>query len=212
MPRTAHRRRGRRVPDIAEPSVITGVRREIPTYDLMREEGLEMIEAHSERLLSEIGVRFIDDPEALTLWHEAGAEVSGDRVRFPPGLLRGLLRTAPKLFHQHARNPARTIELGGNNVVFAPAYGMPFVSDLDNGRRYGTIRDFRKPDQACLRFALAASFRRNDLRADGSAGEQTTSGHGLCPPQMERQTIHGFGDRTRACSGQYRDDAHRFRV
>ncbi|WP_170763035.1 trimethylamine methyltransferase family protein [Ruegeria lacuscaerulensis] len=142
MPRTAHRRRDRRNSHTSEPSTITGVRREIPTYDLMRAEGLELIEAHSERLLSEIGVKFIDDPEALRLWRDAGADVAGDRVRFPPGLLHSLLKTAPKLFHQHARNPARTIELGGNNVVFAPAYGMPFVSDLDNGRRYGTIRDF----------------------------------------------------------------------
>ena len=29
------------------------------------------------------------------------------------------------------------------NTVFAPAYGSPFVRDLDNGRRYGTIEDFR---------------------------------------------------------------------
>ncbi|MES0826962.1 trimethylamine methyltransferase family protein [Ruegeria sp. SCP11] len=142
MPRTAHRRRERRSSSISEPLIITGVRREIPTYDLMREEGLEMIEAHSERLLNEVGVRFIDDLEALDLWRKAGADVCGDRVRFPSGLLYKLLKTAPKIFHQHARNPARTIELGGNNVVFAPAYGMPFVSDLDNGRRYGTIQDF----------------------------------------------------------------------
>ena len=27
--------------------------------------------------------------------------------------------------------------------MFAPAYGSPFVRDLDNGRRYGTIEDFR---------------------------------------------------------------------
>ena len=29
------------------------------------------------------------------------------------------------------------------NTVFAPNYGSPFVRDLDNGRRYGTIEDFR---------------------------------------------------------------------
>ena len=28
-------------------------------------------------------------------------------------------------------------------TVFAPNYGSPFVRDLDNGRRYGTIEDFR---------------------------------------------------------------------
>lgn len=143
MQTTARRNpRGRRAPGEPASPPITGVRREIPTYDLLGEEGLEQIEAHSERLLQEIGVRFLDDPEALRLWREAGADVTGDRVRFPPGLLRKTLATAPRIFRQHARNPARTIELGGNNVVFAPAYGMPFVHDLDAGRRYGTIRDF----------------------------------------------------------------------
>jgi trimethylamine--corrinoid protein Co-methyltransferase len=29
------------------------------------------------------------------------------------------------------------------HTVFAPAYGSPFVRDLDGGRRYGTIEDFR---------------------------------------------------------------------
>ncbi|MFI5392291.1 MAG: trimethylamine methyltransferase family protein, partial [Myxococcota bacterium] len=33
--------------------------------------------------------------------------------------------------------------IGGNATVFAPAYGSPFVRDVDGGRRYGTIEDFR---------------------------------------------------------------------
>ena len=44
---------------------------------------------------------------------------------------------------QVARNPENTVEIGGTSTVFAPAYGSPFVRDLDNGRRYGTIEDFR---------------------------------------------------------------------
>ena len=44
---------------------------------------------------------------------------------------------------QHARNPARTVVIGGNRTVFAPAYGSPFVRSLDEGRRYAKIEDFR---------------------------------------------------------------------
>jgi trimethylamine--corrinoid protein Co-methyltransferase len=33
--------------------------------------------------------------------------------------------------------------IGDPYTVFAPNYGSPFVRDLDNGRRYGTIEDFR---------------------------------------------------------------------
>jgi trimethylamine--corrinoid protein Co-methyltransferase len=35
------------------------------------------------------------------------------------------------------------VQIGGNATVFAPAYGSPFVRDVDGGRRYGTIEDFR---------------------------------------------------------------------
>ena len=73
-----------------------------------------------------------------------GADVDGERVRFPRGLCRQLVQaTAPAQFTQVARNPANNVEIGGMNTVFAPAYGSPFVRDLDNGRRYGTIEDFR---------------------------------------------------------------------
>ena len=33
--------------------------------------------------------------------------------------------------------------IGDPHMVFAPNYGSPFVTDLDRGRRYGTIEDFR---------------------------------------------------------------------
>ena len=94
-------------------------------------------------MLEEIGIDFRDDAEALAMWKEAGADVKGERVRFPKGLVRSLLKTAPREFTQHARNPERNVEIGGNNTVFAPVYGPPFVRDLDEGRRYATIEDFR---------------------------------------------------------------------
>jgi trimethylamine--corrinoid protein Co-methyltransferase len=117
--------------------------RNIPTYDILSEENLLRIEAAADRILAETGIIFRDDPTVLDLWHRAGANVDGDLVRFPPGMLREVLRTAPPTFTQHARNPANNVEIGGKSVVFAPAYGSPFVMDMDKGRRFGTIEDFR---------------------------------------------------------------------
>ena len=116
--------------------------RNIPPYDIMAEENLIRIEQAADRILAETGLEFRDDPEALDLWRRAGAQVDGVRVRFPPGMLRELVATAPAEFTQHARNPARSVRIGGRNVVFAPAYGSPFVMDLDRGRRFGTLEDF----------------------------------------------------------------------
>lgn len=118
------------------------ITRNLPPHDILSEAALVRIEETADRLLAEIGIEFRDDPAALALWRRAGAELDGVRVRFPPGLLREVLATAPAEFTQLARNPARSVRIGGDAVVFAPAYGSPFVMDLDRGRRYGTLQDF----------------------------------------------------------------------
>lgn len=144
----ARRRAGResRRAERAAPKVsgqVPYIVRGIPTYDIMSEENLLKIEAAADRILAETGILFRDDPEALRLWKEAGAKVEGELVKFPPGMLREIVKTAPAEFTQHARNPANNVQIGGKNIVFAPAYGSPFVMDLDKGRRFGTMEDFR---------------------------------------------------------------------
>ena len=140
---TRRQRPARRGTATVSPLVVPFIRRNIPTYDILSEENLLRIEAVADRVLAEIGIEFRDDPTALDLWRRAGADVDGLRVRFPRGMLREILSKAPASFTQHARNPANNVEIGGNAVVFSPAYGSPFVTDLDKGRRYGTIEDFR---------------------------------------------------------------------
>ena len=123
--------------------VTTFLQRRLEPVEVLDEAGLQQIEANAELILSEVGVAFQEFPEALDLWRAAGAEVDGDLVKFPPGLCRSLVQaTAPKDFMQHARNSARSVQIGGNSTVFAPNYGSPFVTDLDSGRRYATLEDF----------------------------------------------------------------------
>lgn len=118
--------------------------RKVPSYDVLGEEGLAQIEANADTILAEVGIEFREFPEALELFKQAGASVDGERVRFPPGMCREIIQaSAPSTFIQHARNPARNVQIGGDATVLVPAYGPPFVSDLEGGRRYGTIEDFR---------------------------------------------------------------------
>ncbi|MFK8078537.1 MAG: trimethylamine methyltransferase family protein [Granulosicoccus sp.] len=120
------------------------IKRNIPFVDIINEEGLELIERNADTILEEIGIDFRDDAEALDMWREAGADVQGERVRFPRGLCRKLItESAPAQFTQYARNAERSVVIGGNNTVMVPAYGPPFVHDLDKGRRYATIEDFQ---------------------------------------------------------------------
>ncbi|MEM1345555.1 MAG: trimethylamine methyltransferase family protein [Pseudomonadota bacterium] len=119
------------------------IERAIPNFEILNAEALEIIEHNAETVLEEIGVVFAENPAALALWREAGAEVTDERVRIPRGLARKLCATAPARFAQHARNPERTVEIGGNTLVCAPVYGPPFVRDCAGGRRYATMEDFR---------------------------------------------------------------------
>ncbi len=120
------------------------ITRKIPYYEVLDEEGLALIEHNAETILHEIGIEFRDDPEALQIWRAAGADVDGQRVRFARGMCRKLIQdSAPREFIQRGRNPEHDVHIGGKCTVFAPAYGSPFVRSLDEGRRYGTIEDFR---------------------------------------------------------------------
>lgn len=121
----------------------TYITRKIGYFEVLSEEGLETIEQNAHTILQEIGLDFRGDEEVLQIWRDAGADVQGERVRFEPGLCKQLIQaTAPSLITQHARNPERTVKMGDGNTVLVPAYGPPFVRDLDGGRRYATIADF----------------------------------------------------------------------
>jgi len=123
------------------------INRGIPSYELLDDESLTKIEATTDRILSEIGMELREDPETVRLFKAAGAEVTeltaeSWNVKFAPGMIREILKTAPAVFTQHARNPANSVQIGGKATVFVPSYGSPFVMDLDDGRRYGTMQDF----------------------------------------------------------------------
>ncbi|MCF6231925.1 MAG: trimethylamine methyltransferase family protein [Rhodobacteraceae bacterium] len=152
MPEAAQRRRSRSGGGAARRAERTAVRietaryieRNIPNFEILSDAALETIEANAETVLAEIGVNFVNNPGALDLWRGVGAEIEGERVRIPRGLARQLCKTAPASFTQHARNPEKNVVIGGRNMVCAPVYGPPFVRDLDGGRRYATMADFRK--------------------------------------------------------------------
>ncbi len=119
------------------------IERQIPNFEILNEEALQIIEWNADTVLEEIGVNFLENPAALALWRAAGADVKGERVHIPRGLARKLCATAPSTFTQHARNPERNVVVGGKNLVLAPVYGPPFVRDHAGGRRYATLADFQ---------------------------------------------------------------------
>jgi trimethylamine--corrinoid protein Co-methyltransferase len=113
------------------PSVF--IERNIPNLEILNEEALQIIERTPKRCSKKSASAFVENPAALERWRDAGADVSGERVRIPRGLARKLCETAPSKFTQIARNRDRDVEIGGNSLVLAPVYGPPFVRDSRAG-------------------------------------------------------------------------------
>jgi trimethylamine--corrinoid protein Co-methyltransferase len=120
----------------------TAVRNPYPPYRVISDDQVAQIHLRSLELLRDIGMRVSDD-RALDLLAKKGADVNRDtrQVRFDDGLITEMLQKLPDRFTLHARNPARTLEMGGDAIAFATVSGPSFVSDLDRGRRAGTYED-----------------------------------------------------------------------
>ncbi len=133
----AGRRKARLRAPIVYPSTIV---RNVPTYEILAVDGLEAIDNHAMEILETIGIEFRDDASAA-IWKDAGADVDGHRIRIPRQLIRKLISTVPGEFDYHARNPDRSVRVGGRNMIFGPAYGTPNLIDLDGVRRQATAED-----------------------------------------------------------------------
>ena len=115
--------------------------RGMPYLDIVAHDQLLRIHDASMCLLEEVGIEFRDD-ESSAMWKAAGAKVDGYRVRIDREHLAELISTAPETYTMTARNPARSVSVGGNKTIFTPSYGAPFVLDFDNNRRAATLDDF----------------------------------------------------------------------
>jgi len=140
MPESRRKRSGRRprkADGAAAPAAPAFITRVIPEYELLGEEGLDLIEKNADSILRETGINFNHQP-ALRLFKEAGADVDGERVRFADGMCRKIIRdSAPAVFEQKARNPARSVMIGS---LFAGTDEAPGEVVLYQGRSYKVYR------------------------------------------------------------------------
>lgn len=108
--------------------------------DVLSEEQAEAIHDAALRLLEEVGVRFPFEP-ALRRFREAGCATQGDLVRLDRAFVAERLAQAPSSFTVHARNPERSVVIGGEHLCLAPTGGAPFVLDPERGKRPPTAED-----------------------------------------------------------------------
>ena len=108
---------------------------------VLSEEDIETIHRQAIRILQEIGTEVLDDRARARL-SDAGQRVEDTRVWWDAAFVEEMVSKAPPSFRIHGRSPARAVTIGaGAPPVLAPVGGSPFASDLDDGRREGTIAD-----------------------------------------------------------------------
>src|SRR5213078_1780920 len=117
-------------------------RNTMPRYEILSADAVGVLERGWRRIVSEIGVQFAK-PEAVELFRRAGQDVDGDVVKFDPEFVLEQVAKAPREFDVQARNPANTVHIGGDQMVFSAVYGSPFIREGDV-RRDATLDDFRR--------------------------------------------------------------------
>ncbi len=132
-----------------------------PPMEIVSADQIEAIHDASMQVLEEVGINFLL-PEAQEVLKRAGAEVEsgGPRVRFDRGLVEEAVGRAPSLVRTRARNPENDLTFGANHINFGAVGGPPNFSDLDGGRRPGTLADlenFIRLSQSLNICQLAAS-------------------------------------------------------
>jgi trimethylamine---corrinoid protein Co-methyltransferase len=113
----------------------------MPRYEILSEDAMETLDRGWRRIVSELGVEFLLE-ESLEEFRRAGQTVEGNNVKFDPEFILEQVAKAPREFDIQARNPERSVHIGGDHMVFASVYGPPFVREGDV-RRDATMEDYR---------------------------------------------------------------------
>jgi trimethylamine--corrinoid protein Co-methyltransferase len=106
------------------------------------DEGVAAIHKGAMRILSEIGIRFLND-EALAIFRKAGCAVQGQTVRMDENFVMEMVRRSPGRFSITPRNPNRRISVGGREILFGNVSSPPNYWDLERGKVPGFMEGFR---------------------------------------------------------------------
>jgi trimethylamine--corrinoid protein Co-methyltransferase len=113
----------------------------MPRYEILSEDAMDVLDRGWRRLVTEIGIEFLL-PEAVEIFRQNGQTVEDEnRVKLDPEFVLEQVAKAPREFELQARNPERSVTIGGQNMVFSAVYGCPFIREGDV-RRDATMNDF----------------------------------------------------------------------
>ena len=141
------------------------------------------------------GSIFRGDPEALATAPRRAAPTSrASSSSFPRGMCRQIVQaTAPRTSPSTPATRRATSRSAAVHGPRARTTARPFVRDLDNGRRYGTLEDFRNFVKLAymtphLHHSAGRSASRSTCRSTSA-----TSTWSIRTSAGQRQAVHGLG-------------------
>lgn len=141
--------------------------------DVLTADEVRSIHESSMRVLENVGVEIPVDA-AQQVFRDHGFRVEDGRVYPTEAQVTAALADVPKRFTLHARNPQRSVEIGGGSAVTAPGYGAPFLVDRELGKRSPTLEDYG-----------------NLVKIAHQLPNQDVSGHLIVEPEgVERAHLH----------------------
>jgi trimethylamine--corrinoid protein Co-methyltransferase len=140
------RRRGRPAEADSTPPRSEGYRRlrnPFASQSVFSDDQIQAIHETALRVLEELGLKVLL-PEAHELFASAGALVDEDSlmVRIGRDIVEASLATAPRSFAARAGDRARDLQLETGALTFVAGSGTPNVTDIERGRRAGSLADF----------------------------------------------------------------------
>lgn len=108
---------------------------------LLSKEACQTIHEASIEILQKIGVRILDG-EMLAELSACGFKVNGDRVFINEQQVLDSIKSCPKKFKLHARNPANDIEIGEGSWKLCSGYGCTAIIEPGQSRRPAQMSDY----------------------------------------------------------------------
>lgn len=145
---------------------------------------LSILHNASMRILEKVGVAF-HDPQALDIFQEHGFITNHKVVFFSENQVQRALETVPEQFVITARNPEKSVCIGGDNLVISPGFGASWIIDSEADLRPPLLQDY---NDFCKLVQTSAHIDMNgilmvdpsDLPADQAHLEMLRSNILLC--------------------------------
>ena len=163
----------------------------MPRYEILSEEAMDVLDGGWRRLVSELGVEFLL-PEAVEYFRAAGQKVEGDKVFLDPEFVLEQVAKAPREFDLQARNPERSVHIGGDHMVFSGVYGPPFMREGAE-RRDAYMSDFENFVRLAHVFPELDSPGGTICEPSRPPARLAPPRHGLRAADAVGQALHGLG-------------------